>query len=239
MLTIQSPQALGPSAAPELPAGSAPGILGALPGCRGSRRVHWLSCHGLRDRQAGMGLCTASALHWGQCPGSEIRKRVGKGSRDRIEGFWIFATSLKKDKLLPPLCPTVGLSPSNMKVSASARMSSSDSSFPSSSWRQSKTTQITAVLKIPVFKLWHSQKIFCLARNQRLCTTVHLLSVATGTVWIYWFYSGYPVSCVTCSCRSVNNPHRNITMCLHDGEFLRNWWWLDMEDDCMATCLGS
>jgi hypothetical protein len=51
MLTIQSPQALGPSAAPEPPAGSAPGIRGASPGCTGSRRVHWLWCHGLKGRE--------------------------------------------------------------------------------------------------------------------------------------------------------------------------------------------
>ena len=39
--------------------------------------------------------------------------------------------------------PTLGPSPSNMKVSASARISSSDNPFPSSSWRESKIPRIT------------------------------------------------------------------------------------------------
>ena len=79
MLTIQSPGALGPSAAPEPPAGSAPGILGASPGCRESRRGHWWWCHGLRDRQEGLCLMAASASQAGQCLDNEVPRKDGEG----------------------------------------------------------------------------------------------------------------------------------------------------------------
>lgn len=64
-LTIQSPQAHGPSGAPAPPAGSAPGIPDASPGCTGSRRAHWPWCRDLIGRQTALGsLSCFSTTKW-------------------------------------------------------------------------------------------------------------------------------------------------------------------------------
>lgn len=107
-LTTPAPPPPGLSRLPGSLHGTSPGTPGTWPCWTASTRARWMLCHDLQTDE-------------------ELKWWLLEDSRDAIFIQWV-------SPILPWLRPIS--SPSNMKVSASARMSSSVSSFPSSSWNR-------------------------------------------------------------------------------------------------------
>ena len=125
--------------------------------------MFWALCKVVQDSEeaAGYGVMAWGIARHAWVPGLLQHQRVDSTLTERTMGrmerhggwFRVSTPSPCNGGTHAPLCsPTLGPSLSNMKVSASAQISSSDSPFPSSSWRESKIPRFTLVLN----NLWNS-----------------------------------------------------------------------------------
>lgn len=138
--------------------------------------MFWALCKVVQDSEeaAGYGVMAWGVARHAWVPGLLQHQRVDSTLTERTMGrmerhggwFRVSTPSPCNGGTHAPLCsPTLGPSLSNMKVSASAQISSSDSPFPSSSWRESKIPRFTLVLRVPKPKLRQSLKLHYPYRN--------------------------------------------------------------------------